>query len=196
MLTGTNLNTRSYTMTARAAQVAATRRSLMESAIELAASRPLASITLEDVATGAGTSVQTLLRHFDSRQGLLEATADYARQLVRGERRVEPGGAAAAVRTVVDHYEKRGDSTLLLLAQEETDPSAVADIVEAGKAVHRQWVEDAFAAQVTSPMTIDLLVVATDVYTWKLLRRDRGHTRRDTEALMLRLVDAVLKETP
>jgi hypothetical protein len=39
---------------------------------------------------------------------------------------------------------------------------------------------------------LDLLVVATDVYTWKLLRRDRGLTRAATEARMLRLVEALL----
>jgi hypothetical protein len=38
----------------------------------------------------------------------------------------------------------------------------------------------------------DLLVVATDVYTWALLRRDRGLSRDHTEARMLRLVEAVL----
>jgi hypothetical protein len=36
------------------------------------------------------------------------------------------------------------------------------------------------------------LVVATDVYTWKLLRRDRRLGRQRTEERIRRLVDAVL----
>lgn len=162
--------------------------------MELTAVRPFAAVTLEDVAADAGTSVQTLLRHFGSRQGLFDACQEYASQMVTEERRVEPGDTAAAVRTVVDHYEKRGDSVLLMLAQEETDPAAVAELLKGGKALHRQWAVDTFAPLATSEAAIDLLVVATDVYTWKLLRRDRGHSRRETEDLMRRLVDAIVKE--
>jgi predicted acylesterase/phospholipase RssA len=39
---------------------------------------------------------------------------------------------------------------------------------------------------------IELLVVATDVYTWKLLRVDRGLSRATAERRMRILVDAVL----
>ncbi len=45
--------------------------------------------------------------------------------------------------------------------------------------MHRDWVETIFALR-SSPGgedLVDLLVVATDVYTWKLLRRDRGLLR-------------------
>jgi len=38
----------------------------------------------------------------------------------------------------------------------------------------------------------DLLVVATDVYTWKLLRRDRGLDRPTAEARVRHLIVAVL----
>jgi hypothetical protein len=35
---------------------------------------------------------------------------------------------------------------------------------------------------------VDLLVVATDVYAWKLLRRDRGLSRNQTTERVRRLV--------
>ena len=38
----------------------------------------------------------------------------------------------------------------------------------------------------------DLLVVATDVYTWKLLRRDRKLSQAQVERRLLRLVAAIL----
>jgi hypothetical protein len=44
--------------------------------------------------------------------------------------------------------------------------------------------------------SIDLLVVATDVYTWKLLRHDRGLTRSQTQERMTALVGAVLSIGP
>ncbi len=49
-----------------------------------------------------------------------------------------------------------------------------ADLTRRGRARHRTWVKEVFAP-VASPRDpfIDLLVVATDVHTWKLLRLDR-----------------------
>jgi hypothetical protein len=40
---------------------------------------------------------------------------------------------------------------------------------------------------------IDLLVVATDVYTWKLLRIDRRHSQARTQQLIHQLVTALLE---
>ncbi|HEU4692022.1 MAG TPA: hypothetical protein VFS23_26855, partial [Vicinamibacterales bacterium] len=37
---------------------------------------------------------------------------------------------------------------------------------------------------------------ATDVYTWKLLRRDLRLTRQETEAVMVDLVNGVLRVPP
>jgi hypothetical protein len=58
--------------------------------------------------------------------------------------------------------------------------------------MHRDWVRSTFAPVVAGREDLlDLLVVATDVYTWKLLRRDRGHSRAITEQRMKTLVRAV-----
>src|ERR671913_141113 len=108
-----------------------------------------------------------------------------------GERRTPPGDAAAAVRIVVDHYERRGRTALLMLAQEGHDDVA-RKATDRGKAMHRDWVRDAFAPATDDETLLDLLVVASDVYTWKLLRIDRGHSRTVTERCMHQLVDAVL----
>jgi hypothetical protein len=112
---------------------------------------------------------------------------------VEAERRTPPGDVDAAVRTLVDHYEKRGRVALLMLAQEDHDAFA-RQVTDFGKALHRTWVGDAFAPLIHADdeELLDLLVVATDVYTWKLLRLDRGHSRAATERLMHRLVDAIV----
>jgi hypothetical protein len=41
---------------------------------------------------------------------------------------------------------------------------------------------------------LDALVAATDVYIWKLARRDMGRTREETGIILRRLVDAVLAQ--
>jgi AcrR family transcriptional regulator len=187
--------TRKYTMGARAQAVEQTRRRILDSLIDLAGERPFAEITLDTIAERAEVSVQTVLRQYGSRDGLFAEAMDAAMVDSESERRTPQGDVAAAVRIVVDHYEHRGRTALLMLAQEGHDDVA-RKATDRGKAMHRTWVREAFASVTDDEAALDLLVVATDVYTWKLLRLDRAHSRAVTERRMHDLVDAVLAIHP
>jgi AcrR family transcriptional regulator len=187
--------TRSYTMRQRAESTSKTRERILDAVIALSEERLSLEIVLADVADRAGVSVQTVLRHFGSREGLFERAQ--ARQLakVRAERATPVGDAASAVRTIVAFYDRLGEWTLRLQAQEHSDELS-RQTVELGRRVHRQWVEEVFAPQLAGQRDreelVDLLVVATDLLTWKILRRDGGMNRSTTCKRMLRLVRAVL----
>jgi AcrR family transcriptional regulator len=183
--------TRKYTMGARAQAVEETRQRIVAALVTLAGERPFTEISLDDIATGAGVSVQTVLRRFGSKDRLFADAMESAIADVADERRTPPGDVGAAVRTVVDHYEQRGRASLLLLAQEAHDEVA-RKATDLGKAMHLTWVRDAFAPATDDEAVLDLLVVATDVYAWKLLRLDRGHSRALTERRLHDLVTAVL----
>lgn len=184
-------------MRARAASVAATRERIVAAAVQASRDLLTLEVTLEQVADRAGVSVQTVLRHFGSREGLFDAALAAARAEVTAERWAPAGDARAAVRAVIDHYEARGEFALFLLGQEGADPR-VRRLTADGRAAHRQWTRECFAPQLAAlasqerAAVTDLLGVATDVYTWALLRRDRALSREHTEARMLRLVEAVL----
>lgn len=189
---------RPYELRARAETAARNKERIMNATIELANEKPLLALTLPGIAHLAGVSVQTVLRQFGSRDDLLDAATASATARVVAEREVVPGDVPTAVRTLFDHYELRGDGVLLLLGQERWEPRA-ADITMAGRLLHREWVTGLFAPFLTdsSPAEreeiIDLLVVASDVYTWKLLRRDRGLARPEAESRMLRLIGNILE---
>jgi AcrR family transcriptional regulator len=191
---------RNYTMTARAKSAEQTRRRILQAAFDLQSRRLSSEIVLDAVAEEAGVSVQTVLRHFGNRAGLFDATVAFANDVVSDERRSPVGDVTAAVRAVVDHYELRGDMALMILAQETTYPH-VRQISEAGKATHREWVREVFGPHLEAlPAAVrdevaDLLVVATDVYTWKLLRRDRRLSRAQTEHRIHTLVSSLLPDT-
>ncbi|HCB07056.1 MAG TPA: TetR/AcrR family transcriptional regulator [Nocardioides bacterium] len=193
--------TRTYTMTARAEAAERTRLAILDSMVSLATSRLLVEISLEDVAAAAGVSVQTVLRRFGSRAGLVEAAYAHAVAEVEDERTAPVGDLAAAVAVIVEHYERRGDGVVLMLAQESSDDT-VRRFTENGRRMHRAWVETVFAPYLppaaTSPAAreerVDLLGVATDVYTWKQLRRDRGHDRHTTEQRIHALVAALTSQ--
>jgi AcrR family transcriptional regulator len=188
---------RSYTLTARAKSVEETRRRILQSAFDLQSRQLTAEIGLDAVAARAEVSVQTVLRHFGSRAGLFEAARAFAMEQVSDERRAPVGDVRTAIRVLVDHYELRGGMALMMLAQESTYPH-VREMSEAGKAMHRAWVEEVFAPQLSDRSSaareelVDLLVVATDVYAWKLLRRDRALSRALTEHRIETMVTALL----
>ncbi|MGN6161342.1 MAG: TetR/AcrR family transcriptional regulator [Marmoricola sp.] len=190
--------TRTYDNSSRAAASAATRTRMLDAALELGRIHRLADIPLERIATEAGVTVKTLLRHFGSRAELFEAASREARARIGQQRSLSDGSVEEAMRVLLDHYEEDGDVALLFLSQERDDPIA-AEITSKGRKLHRAWVSDAFADHLHSRPTsesreavLDLLVVATDVYTWKLLRRDRRLSRARTEERMTTLVRAVL----
>jgi AcrR family transcriptional regulator len=190
---------RPYRQRARAEAARATHTRIMEALVALVMERGTTAVPLADVATQAGVTVPTVLRHFGSRDGLFHETFAYARDQILTEREAPVGDPAAAVDVVVDHYETRGRGMLTLLAHEAHDDGA-ARITAEGRAHHRTWVRTTFApflahrpASDAEALT-DLLVVATDLQTWALLRRDRGLSRDTTAARMLSLVRAVLHQ--
>jgi AcrR family transcriptional regulator len=190
--------TRPYLMRSRADQVERTRQRILRTTLGLAFSRPLVGIALPEIAERAGVSVQTILRQFGSRDSLFDSTERFAEREVLAERETVPGDVDHAIETIVEHYERRGDGVLLLLGQESWEPRA-ARITASGRALHRDWVVRAFDPLLPTgdaperEALVDLLVVATDVFTWKLLRRDRGHSVSETGMRMRRMVAALLE---
>lgn len=188
-------STRSYTMRARAESTTRTRERILDAVVDLSEERLSVEIVLADVAARAGVTVQTVLRHFGSRQGLFEQAQTRRVARVRAERATPVGDAAAAVRTIVAFYDRLGEWSLRLQAQEHSDELS-RQTVSLGRRVHRDWVEEVFAPQLAGRRNrkelVDLLVVATDLLTWKILRRDGGMSRSATCKRMVRLVRAVL----
>lgn len=188
--------TRTYHQTARAEAAEQTRLRISRAAFELQTERLTAEISLEDVAARAGVSVQTVLRRFGSKAELFQASLDVINAEIAEERRTPAGDVPTAIRVLVDHYEKHGDFALLMLAQENAYDH-VRQMSNAGKQMHRGWVAQVFGPFLPTGASahdeaVDLLVVATDVYTWKLMRRDRGLSRHQTELRINSLVSAVL----
>ena len=189
---------REYRMTARAEAAAAKAARIVDAAVELFWEQPTDQIRLEEVATRAGVTVQTVIRRFGGREGLFEAAASREQGRVREARAaVTPGDVPGAVANLMDHYEALGDRVLRLLAEEDRI-LAVRDIVERGRALHRDWCRAAFApfliglTGVARDRRLAQLVAVCDVYTWKLLRLDAGLSRRQTQIALHELLGPLL----
>jgi AcrR family transcriptional regulator len=188
--------TRSYEMRARKETTAATRSAIVEAAVDSVMAERSLAVTLGTVADRAGVTVKTVLRHFGSREALIDEASSRALQDVLAERAAPPDDPEHALAVLIEHYERRGDPVLGVLAEEDDDPRA-RQICDAGRTLHRKWVEAVFSGElplepVERARLVDALVVATDVYAWKLLRRDRGLTVDEVRDRMLLMCNAVL----
>lgn len=190
---------REYRQTARAAASEATRRRLIEAFSDRFRQSWFDEIRLEDVAADAGVTVQTVLRRFGSKEGLLEALRESLNAEVRQRRYVEPGNAAGAMTVLSQDYERSGDLVLRLLAQEDRYP-VIGTVTDIGRAGHREWIATAFQPwlnrleQGERTRALDALVTACDVYVWKLVRKDMGRSVSAYRALVERFCAAALAE--
>jgi AcrR family transcriptional regulator len=186
---------RTYRMGARAAAMEATRTRILEAAFELYLERRYDNVTLQDVAAAADVSVQTIVNHFGSKEALLETLAGWLRERVEIAREAPPGDLERIVAVLFDDYERLGDANVRWAADAEHVP-AVAGVLEAARAHHRAWLERVFADRLPKrgrarEHALNLHYAATDVFLWKLWRRDLGLSRAEAERGMRDLLTAI-----
>jgi len=186
-----------YTMRARADGVAATRDRIARAMLKQALAQPYEDITLLGIAEAAGVSHQTVLNHFESKEGVAFAAARLlAEQTVAARANARPADIAGAIAVLVGEYERIGDANARWAMSSERLGS-LAPLLDEARTGHQMWLQNIFGALLPKPAAaarraILALHAATDVYTWKLLRRDLRLPRQDTEAVMADLVKHVL----
>jgi AcrR family transcriptional regulator len=186
-----------YTMVARAEGMAVTRDRIVKAMLQLALEQPYEDITLAAIAQVADVSHQTVLNHFDSKEGVAAAAADrLAQQTGEARAKARPGDVTGAIGVLVGEYERIGDANVRWAMSAERLGSLAPQLDEA-RAGHQSWLERIFSdslpeAPAARRRAIHALHVSTDVYTWKLLRRDLRLSRSETESIMGDLVRGIL----
>jgi AcrR family transcriptional regulator len=190
---------RSYDMTARAAQAQATKARIRACAVGLFCTRPAEEFTLDEVARQAETTVQTVLRIFGSKDELIyQALEDMAAGGVF-LKPTAPGDINGAVGSFFDIYETVGDLVIDRLGEERRRPALKATL-DQGRENHRDGVKTVFAPLLERvhgaerAQRLTMLIVMTDVYVWKLLRRDIKMKRSAAEAMVARMIRSVLEQ--
>jgi AcrR family transcriptional regulator len=185
---------RPYQQTTRAAAAEDTRRRIIEAFSARLRTAWFDEITLDAIARDADVTVQTVVRRFMSKEGLLQAAVAEMGQHVRVNRKLSSATPAAAAAVLAKDYEQNGDLMMRLLDQEGRHP-ALKHVCDIGRRGHREWLAETFAHELQGPDAeprLDSLVVATDLYTWKLLRRDMGRPVRTYRQIVEAQVEAAL----
>jgi AcrR family transcriptional regulator len=186
-------------MSARAQAAEQTGHRIVDAMLERFSVAPYDQIRLEDVAADAGVTVQTVLRRFGSKSGVMGA-------VVRREL-----GAIAAARSAADtsqprhtiaelvvHYERYG--ALILKAYSEAPYiDGLVELVGAGRKHHLNWCRDAFAEHLdpdldraTRTRRLAQLTVICDATTWRILREDLGLSPTQTRAALTEMAAPLL----
>ena len=181
---------RAYTKVARAQAEEQTRSSLLEAADEAFLSGPWEKASLDAIASAAGVTKQTLLRHFGSKDGLLAQTLERALREVEQQRLSAPtNDIAGAVDNLLDHYEARGGRAMRSSNFELDGP--LADIGRGARQFHYDWVDHAFGRwlDVAAPEERErlraALIATCDVQTWWILSHDLGMPRSEVRATLI-----------
>ena len=189
--------TRTYQMRARADSSDATRQRILDATVEGLQVRRPSEIRLADVAGAAGVTVQTVLRVFGTKSHLVATASTRFRDRILAQRETASAGdIAGTISALFDHYEELGDFVIRNLADEDAQPD-LRGWLEMGRRAHRESIERQFDPQLAHrkdrEVVLDALVIACDVYTWKLLRRDGRKSRADAEGSVQFMVSRLLE---
>ncbi len=189
---------RKYRNTVQAEIAALTRERIIDASLALFEAQWLDQITLEQIAERAGVTVQTIIRHFGSKEGLFSAAGRAANDRGIEHRDEAPiGDITGAVKNLIGQYEEVGDRLMRILAQEGRY-SELDALLNEGRVEHREWVERVFAPFLLRLDGVERdrlrvqLIAICDVYMWKLLRRDCGLSREQTETALQEMLTALL----
>lgn len=194
------ISRRPYKQVAREQSQQRTRDALLDAVEEELAKGRWSKTSLEALAAKAGVTKPTVLRHFGSKEGLVEAAIRRTSEIVRKERARAPvGDVPGAVRNLLDHYERWGSLVMRVLAEEHRI-SLVRKMTDRGRQVHYDWVD-----QVFGPQLEDLdeearrrrraaLIAICDVQMWWLLSHDLRLERPEISAILIDLIERLLAE--
>jgi AcrR family transcriptional regulator len=166
--------TRPYVKVARAAAEQRTRVALLDAAQEAFFTGRWEQTALDSIAAEAGVTKQTLLRHFGSKDGLLEQTFQRAFERVRDQRMRAPAAdIEGAVENLLDHYHAVGDASLKISAMQ--GDGAIEDIGRRARQLHYDWIDHAFGGWLTRLPAPErkrvraALITLCDVRPWSIL---------------------------
>ncbi len=176
-----------------------TRQRILDAVRELFLEKWIDQLTLLDISQRAGVTVQTLLRHFDSRELLILTAVD---EIDLGGSQCEvvshQGNLQSIIKALTDYYEIYGLWILRAIAQEDRF-SQLNNAITRFRLQHREWVQLSFEVylRALSPQSRQLLedqlYSLTEVYLWRIYRIDLGKSREILENTWIRMLRSLLQ---
>ncbi len=192
-------SSRPYSKLARAEAEERTRAALIAAADEAFLSGPWERTSLESIAQSAGVTKQTLLRHFGSKDGLLEQTLRSAMAQVEAQRLSAPtDDIPGAIDNLLDHYEERGGRAMRSTNLDVDGP--LGEVARIARQFHYEWIDHAFGRWLASASSAErarlrgALIALCDVQSWWILAHDLGLSRGEVRATLILGIRRLLED--
>ena len=197
-----NINPRPYKQGARALAQQRTREALLDVAIDMFYAGSWQKASLQTLAKNANVTKQTLLRHFGSKEEMLLQALLRSGEQVIDERWSAPSGDIDGVlENLLTHYETWGKRARHIGAW-QSGPDALADLSQAGRQLHYDWVEYAFGPQLEGlrgkarARRRAALIALCDVQFWWVLSHDLELGRSEVHAVLAKLIGGLFQNEP
>ena len=178
--------TRTYTLRTRGEAKTKTREQILGAAKAEFSAKWFDEVTLQQVADLAKVGIQTVLRHFPTKEALFLSASQGALERADGSRSQQAtSGWRESVRILWDYFETHGALVLHYLDQFERN-LIFSEITERGRAAHVRWVRQLFGPfLVVDDPGVQLLL---DIRTWEFFRHRLGLTRVEGEVALCGLI--------
>lgn len=189
-------------MTARAEETERTGERIVDAMLERFRTMPYANIRLEDVAADADVTIQTVMRRFGNKAGLLVATVQRELgKIVAARAAIAGASPAAIIDALAEHYEIYG-ALILKMYSEANLAEGLTEIADRGRAYHVAWCRSAFAPDpqvgIADPARRERrmaqIVAVCDARTWYILRVDSGLSAQQTKRAIYEMLAPLIAD--
>lgn len=178
----------------RAKKVSRNERKIMNAATQLWKDLSIREITLDSIADMAEVSVRTLIRKYGSKEGLIEECIKKdAGEIEKRRNEAEVGNIPNIIDHLMHEYEEFGNAIIRTLAVED-DLKIAKRLVQEGRRYHMNWCAHVFSPflpeedEKTYNEKLLSFYAATDLYLWKLIRKDLQQSKESCKAVYLNLI--------
>ncbi len=155
-------------------------------------------ITLEMVGKEAGVTTRTIMRKFGSKEGLLNESLPELTAKIESNRKVtKPGDIDAILNTLLSNYESMGEAAIRTIFL-EPELEIARKIGAKGRELHRKWCIQMFSPHLPEPESpeyesrLNSFIAATEIYLWKLLRKDLNLSKAQTFAVFKNVIEGLV----
>lgn len=158
----------------------------------------LDEITLFQIAEKANVSIQTLFRHFGSREQLIQHAVSLISSEIMAQHAIpEEVSVQSIVSNLIDYYELNGQWIIRLRSQAER--LAKYEEFQAGwQESHHKWIQNSFAIYLQALTTVskneleDTLFGLTDVHFWYVYCHELRKSKQELNLIWIRILRSLL----
>ncbi len=184
-------------MTTRADAAHQTAERIIDAMLDRLESTPYEHIRIEDVASDAGVTGQTVIRRFGGKAALMTATVERELGHIAAAREAAAQSSPQeTIRELVVHYERYGALILKTYSEAPLVPG-LPELAARGRAFHVDWCRRAFAldpslGEAERARREAQIIAICDATTWRILRFDGGLDPEQTETALGELLAPIL----